>query len=153
MAKENRIESIVRALVEPVVAASGLELVDVKYGRSPQGMTLRLVLDKAGGVGIDDCAEISRLAGDILDANDPIDGAYHLEVSSPGINRPLKKIGDFERFAGQRVFVETVEPINGRRRFKGLLEGVNNGTIAISADRLTFDIPYEKISKARLDII
>ena len=91
MAKENKTEVIIRALVEPIIAASGLELVDVNYYRGPQGMTLRLILDKNGGVGIDDCAEISRLVGDVLDANDPIGGAYNLEVSSPGINRPLKK--------------------------------------------------------------
>jgi ribosome maturation factor RimP len=153
MTKENKTEAIVRALTEPVIAASGLELVDVKYGRGPQGMTLKLILDKDGGVGIDDCAEISRLVGDVLDANDPIDGAYNLEVSSPGINRPLKKIEDFDRFAGQNVFIETLEPINGRRRFKGLLKGARNGLISVSADKITFEIPYEKVSKARLNII
>ncbi|MGQ9499753.1 MAG: ribosome maturation factor RimP [Dissulfurimicrobium sp.] len=153
MAKKNKIESIVRALTEPVIAASGLELVDVNYVRGPHGMTLRLILDKDGGVGIDDCVEISRLVGDVLDANDPIDGAYNLEVSSPGINRPLKKIEDFDRFAGQNVFVETLEPINGRSRFKGLLKGIHNGVISVSADKITFEIPYEKVSKARLNII
>lgn len=153
MAKENKIVDIIKTLVEPVIKASGLELIDINYGRGPHGATLRLILDKVGGVGIDDCAEISRLVGDILDANDPIDGPYNLEVSSPGINRPLKKIEDFDRFAGQDVFVETLEPINGRRRFKGLLKGVNNGIISVFADKITFEIPYEKVSKARLNII
>ncbi|MGB9713259.1 MAG: ribosome maturation factor RimP [Dissulfurimicrobium sp.] len=153
MAREKKTEDVVRALLEPVIASYGMELVDVHCGRDPRGMVLRLVLDKAGGVDIDDCAEISRLAGDILDVHDPIEGPYTLEVSSPGINRPLKKMEDFERFRGQNVFIETSELINGRRRFRGLLEGVSNGIVAVFADKIAFEIPFEKISKARLDII
>ncbi|MDA8161988.1 MAG: ribosome maturation factor RimP [Desulfobacteraceae bacterium] len=153
MAKENKIEGLVRDLIEPIILSSGLELVDIDYGRGPQGMILRLVIDKPEGVRIDDCEEISRLAGDILDANDPISGPYNLEVSSPGINRPLKKMEDFDRFAGQKVFIETCEPIDGRRRFKGLLMGMTNGVISVSADKTVFEIPYENVSRARLNII
>ncbi|MBW1671652.1 MAG: ribosome maturation factor RimP, partial [Deltaproteobacteria bacterium] len=97
--KEQQIE-VVRALVEPVVVYAGMELIDVEYGREPSGVILRLTIDKPGGVTIDDCSDISRLAGDLLDAKDSVPGSYNMEVSSPGINRPLKKKDDFERFAG-----------------------------------------------------
>lgn len=150
--KEQQAEAI-RALVEPVVVYAGMELIDVEYGREPSGMVLRLIIDKPGGVTIDDCSHISRLAGDILDAKDLVPWSYNLEVSSPGINRPLKKKDDFERFAGQKVLIKTREPIDGRRNFKGILNGTKENFIVVSSEQTTFNIPFELVAKARIDII
>ena len=144
---------IIRALVEPVVVYAGMELIDVEYGREPSGMVLRLIIDKPGGVTIDDCSHISRQAGDLLDAKDSVPWSYNLEVSSPGINRPLKKKDDFERFAGQKVLIKTREPIDGRRNFKGILDGTKENFIVVSSEQTTFNIPFELIAKARIDII
>jgi ribosome maturation factor RimP len=144
---------IVRALIEPIVVYAGMELIDVEYGREPSGVILRLTIDKPGGVTVDDCSDISRLAGDLLDAKDSLQGPYNLEVSSPGINRPLKKKDDFERFAGQKVLIKTRELIDGRRNFKGILNGTRGNFIVISSEKTIFNIPFELVTKARLDII
>ncbi len=144
---------VVRALVEPVVVYAGMELIDVEYGREPSGVILRLTIDKPGGVTVDDCSYISRLAGDLLDAKDSVPGSYNLEVSSPGINRPLQKKDDFERFAGQKVLIKTRELIDGRKNFKGILNGTRDDFIVISSEKTVFSIPFELVSKARLDII
>ena len=143
----------VRALIEPVVVYTGMELVDVEYGRGPSGTVLRLTIDKPDGVTVDDCADISRLVGDLLDAKDFVPGSYNLEVSSPGINRPLKKRDDFERFAGQKVLIKTREPIDGRRNFRGILHGIRENFIVVSTEKTVFNIPFELVAKARLDII
>ena len=144
---------VIRALVEPLVAYAGMELIDVEYGREPSGVILRLIIDKPGGVTIDDCSYINRLAGDLLDAKDSVPGSYNLEVSSPGINRPLQKKDDFERFAGQKVLIKTRELIDGRKNFKGILNGTRDDFIVISSEKTVFSIPFELVSKARLDII
>ena len=144
---------VIRALVEPVVVYAGMELIDVEYGREPSGVILRLTIDKPGGVTIDDCSDISRLAGDLLDAKDSVPGSYNMEVSSPGINRPLKKKDDFERFAGQKVLIKTRELIDGCRNFKGILNGTKDDFIVISSEKTVFSIPFELVAKARLDII
>jgi len=150
--KEQRVE-VVRALIEPVLVYAGMELIEVEYGREPSGATLRLIIDKPGGVTIDDCSDISRLAGDLLDAKDFVPGSYNLEVSSPGINRLLKKKDDFERFAGQKVLIKTRELIDGRRNFKGILNGTRDDFIVISSEKTVFSIPFKLLAKARLDII
>jgi ribosome maturation factor RimP len=146
-------KEIVKTLIEPIVEYAGMELIDVEYGRESSGVVLRLIIDKPGGVTIDDCSYISRLAGDLLDAKNSVPGFYNLEVSSPGINRPLKKKNDFEHFAGQKVFIKTKELIDGRRNFKGVLNGMRNNFIIVSSEEKIFNIPLELVVKARLDII
>jgi ribosome maturation factor RimP len=150
--KEQQIEAV-KALVEPVLGYTGMELIDVEYGREPSGVVLRLIIDKPGGVTADDCADISHLAGDLLDAKDCVPGSYNLEVSSPGINRPLKKKDDFARFTGQKVLIKSRELIDGRRNFKGILNGIRDDLILISSEKMVFTIPFELVAKARLDII
>ncbi len=140
-------------LVEPVALQAGLEVVDVEYLKGGPGMVLRITIDKDGGVTIDDCAAFSQLVGDILDVVDPIPGPYHLEVSSPGINRPLKRPQDFRRFAGERVVVETAPPLQGRRRFKGRLLGLTQETVSVECYDGVHEIPLSSIKKARLDIL
>ncbi|MDD3554252.1 MAG: ribosome maturation factor RimP [Deltaproteobacteria bacterium] len=153
MPEKERLEDKLTELLQPVIINSGYELVDLAIVKAPGGITLRILLDKPEGVTLADCERISRLAGDILDAHDPISSHYILEVSSPGINRPLKKQADFQRFAGQKALVETKIPISGRKRYKGLLLGVENGNVIISVDGADHCIPIEQIRKARLDIL
>lgn len=153
MLEKERLENKLTELLQPVIINSGYELVDIAIVKAPGGITLRILLDKPEGVTLADCERISRLAGDILDAHDPISSHYILEVSSPGINRPLKKQADFQRFAGQKALIETKTPISGRKRYKGLLSGVENGNVIISVDGTNHFIPIEGIRKARLDIL
>ncbi len=150
---QDQIEDVVRTLVDPVAIHAGMELVDVDYGRGPAGMVLKLVIDKPGGVTVDDCAYISHVVSDLLDVKEPIQGVYNLEVSSPGINRPLRKKKDFEHFAGQKVLIKTREQIDGRRRFRGILHGIEGDFILILLDKTSLSIPFENIAKARLDIV
>lgn len=136
-----------------MVSAIGMELVDVEYVRGPSGMVLRLTIDKDGGVSLDDCVEVSHLVGDMLDVHDPIPGAYNLEVTSPGINRPLKSPQDFDRFSGQKAYLETIDPVDDRRRFRGVLVGFDNGCVIMECHDGEYKIPTEQIKKARLDIL
>jgi ribosome maturation factor RimP len=153
MEKEKGLIERLMAILEPLVEHAGKELVDMEYLRSVQGVTLRLTIDKPGGITLDDCEEVSRLASDALDARDFMPGHYNLEVSSPGINRILKRKKDFERFKGEKVYIELKEPMGGKRRYKGLLEDVNEERIYINFGGTAFEIPLDKISKARLDMI
>jgi ribosome maturation factor RimP len=148
-----QLAEVVRVLIEPVVVYAGMELIDVEYGREPSGKVLRLTIDKPDGVTINDCSDISRLVGDLLDAKDFLPGSYNLEVSSPGINRPLKKKEDFERFVGQKVLIKTKKLIDGRRNFKGILHGTREDFIVISSEKTILNIPFDQVAKARLDII
>ncbi|HFC46926.1 MAG TPA: ribosome maturation factor RimP [Dissulfuribacter thermophilus] len=148
------LEKEIWSLLEGTVELLGFHIVDVEYVRSHGGMTLRITIEKEDApVTIDDCVEVSRTCSDILDIKDPISGAYNLEVSSPGINRPLKRIKDFERFKGEKAKIETGDKIEGRHRFKGTLQGVREGNILIEAGDEVFSIPFTTIKKARLDRI
>ena len=151
---QQQIAEAVYALAEPVLTQAGLELIDVEYQREQQGMVLRFTIDKPGGINVDDCTDVSRVIGDILDVKDPIPGRYHLEVSSPGINRPLKRPADFARFAGQDVLIRTSAPLNGKRTFRGRLEGYGqDGMIRLTTGGEEFRIPLDQVAKARLDIL
>ena len=99
---------------------------------------------------VDDCADLSRAISALLDVEDPIVGTYTLEVSSPGIDRPLTRIKDFERFAGFEAKVETQRPIGGRKRFRGKLIGIDGGQVRLHVDGVDVDVPYDEIAKARL---
>lgn len=103
-----------------------------------------------GGISVDDCAAVSHAVSQILDAEDPIKGHYTLEVSSPGLDRVLRKRAHFERFVGERVFVELKLPIEGRRRFAGTLKSVLGGAIVVEVDGRTHELPLDRIHKARL---
>jgi ribosome maturation factor RimP len=103
-----------------------------------------------GGISVDDCAAVSHVVSQILDAEDPIKGHYTLEVSSPGVDRVLRKRAHFERFLGERVFVELKLPIEGRRRFAGTLKSVLGEAIVVEVDGRAHELPLERIQKARL---
>ncbi len=141
----------VRALAEPILADLGLELVDAEFRREAQGWILRLYMDKPGGVTLDDCQRVSEELGDHLDVEDFIGYPYHLEVSSPGLDRPLTRDQDFVRFAGKDARVSTREDLDGRHNFRGRLAGLQDGAVLLDlSDGQRVAIPRELILRARL---
>lgn len=137
-------------MLDALCTAEGMELVHVDFQREAGGRILRLYIDGPGGVTLDDCVNISRQASDVLDVYLENLGPYRLEVSSPGPNRPLGKMADFERFKGNSVKIKTAQPIDGRKKFTGILMGISEGMIKLSINDRTVVIPYHKIVTARL---
>jgi ribosome maturation factor RimP len=138
-----------------VTAARGFELVDVEAKRDRDGFVVRLYVDKEGGIGLDDLQSVSEEVSAILDAEDPVDGSYTLEVSSPGLDRPLKKEADYSRFAGRLARLSSYEPVDGRRHWTGRLVGVADGVVTLSLTKeggLECRIPLAKIAHARLEV-
>ena len=143
----------VSALAGPILADRGLELVDVEFRRETQGWILRLYMDRPGGVRLEDCQRVSEELGDHLDAGDVIGHPYHLEVSSPGLDRPLVREADFIRFAGKAARITTHEPQEGQRNFRGRLAGLADGQVVLDLpDGRQVRIPRGLIAKARLEI-
>jgi ribosome maturation factor RimP len=154
MGRNEEIAEKVRGLVEPVVTRDGFELVDVECLGVPGNRILRLYVDRpGGGISIDECAEVSYTVEGILDAEDLVDGRYSLEVSSPGLDRPLRKPADFDKYRGQKARLKTYGPFEGRRNFVGKLEGYDaqGGVVVIDVDGKTFRVPHKDIAKANLD--
>ena len=139
-------------LLEPVVAGLGYELVELEFSPASSRALVRLYIDRTDGapVQLDDCERASHAVGKVLDAQDPIEREYQLEVSSPGFDRPLRTAAHFARFAGSEARIELAEPIEGRRRFRGRLGPVEDGTVSIEVDRREWKLPLAGISKARL---
>jgi len=140
----------VMEFIEPLCEAEGMELVHVEYQRERGGKILRLYVDKPGGITLDDCANISRQSGDLLDVNLENIGPYSLEVSSPGPDRPLGKKPDFERFKGRVAKIKTAQIVEGKKKFTGVLQGISGGMVKLLVDDKTVDIPLREISKAHL---
>jgi ribosome maturation factor RimP len=138
------------ALIEPVVEGMGFELVELEFVPGRAHALLRLYIDRAAGVTLDDCASVSRAVSALLDVEDPIPSAYTLEVSSPGFDRVLRSKAHFGRFVGARVFIELKEPRAGRRRYTGTLLTVDDEGIALEVDREQVAMKFVEISKARL---
>ena len=147
-------------LVKPILDDLGFELVDLEYIREGRDLFLRVFIDKQGGVKLDDCASVSREIGALLEVEDVVDDAYRLEVSSPGIDRPLKRPADFERFAGERVKVKTKDSMDPdgrghtRKTFSGELVGFKEGRVCIrQLDKKggEVEIPLTDLVQARLD--
>jgi len=142
----------VREVVEPILQSQGYELVDLEYQRESRGWVLRIYLDREGGITLDDCTAVSHEVGAVLEVKDVIPNAYVLEVSSPGLTRPLKKPEDYNRFRNQLVKIKLFQPLNGRRNFKGSLLGLEGETVRVEADGQVFEIPLQSIAKANLEI-
>ncbi|MBZ5652960.1 MAG: ribosome maturation factor RimP [Acidobacteriia bacterium] len=138
-------------IAEPVVTQEGLEMVDVEYRRESRGMVLRLYLDRDGGVSLDDLSRVSRQIGDLLDVHDAVPGSYTLEVSSPGVNRRLRRREHFHRYLGRKVRVRTVNPVNGRRAFVGILEAVEAEGIRLQAHDGNQFIGFAEIAQANYE--
>lgn len=140
----------VRELAEPLCAAEGLELIHTEYQREPAGWVLRIYIGKSGGVTIEDCALVSRQMGDLLDIKLGTDIPYTLEVTSPGPDRPLSKLEDFNRFAGHTARIRTQHDLGGQKNFTGVLLGTMGEYVLHILDTETVAIPYREITKARL---
>ncbi len=138
------------ALLEPLLGRLGYELVDLEYTSGRAHAVVRVFIDAAAGVGLEDCTQVSREISALLDVEDPIPNAYTLEVSSPGFDRVLRTQAHFGRFVGARVFVELKEPRAGRRRYTGKLLAVDEGGIALEVDREQVALKFAEIGKARL---
>jgi len=145
-------------VLEPIVARDGFELVEVEWVRGAGRFTLRVFVDKAGGVNVDDCQLVSRTIEPILDVEDFIEPAYELEVSSPGLDRPLRKPEHFARYAGQRVHVKAYGPVPAtaegsppRKNWTGKLQGFADGAVLVDVDGVLHRIPHDQIAKANLE--
>ena len=142
----------VRQLADPLLTQGGLDLVEVEFRREARGWVLRLYVDKEGGITVDDCAEVSREMGRILDVEDFVSNSYTLEVSSPGLTRSLRNERDFMKYRNRRVKVTTREPIGNRRRWKGRIRGVEGDRIELEVDGELFQIPLSNVVKANLEM-
>ena len=139
------------ALFEPVIQSMGYELVGVEFQGSLQHGTLRVYIDHENGIGVDDCAAISQQISAILDVEEPIQQAYDLEVSSPGLNRPLFKPADYELFTDRLVKIKMAVPVDGRRNFKGVIQGVKQSKIVqVMVDNESYELLINDIAKANL---
>lgn len=138
-------------LITPTLESLGFELVRVQLSGS-QRPTLQVMAEPAGGrvMSVEDCAEVSRAISALLDVEDPISGTYSLEVSSPGIDRPLTRVKDYERFIGHEAKIETNAPIDGRKRFKGAIKAVDAKAVALDVEGVEIRIPFAEIHKAKL---
>ena len=139
--RESGLAAEIVALAEPVIEELGLRLVRVKIS-AQSGTTVQIMADRPdGAISVDDCASISRRVSPLLDAHDPIPGGYTLEVSSPGIDRPLVRPSDFEDWAGFEAKIELKELVDGRRRFRGILEGYEDGEARLRIELKDYDEP------------
>jgi len=137
-------------LLRDLVQADGVELVHVEYQSKISPTVLRIYIDKPGGVSLQDCARVSKQASAFLDEGDFIPRRYVLEVSSPGIERPLFKEADYRRFVGKEIRLITTERIEDRRKFTGLIRTFSEGILKLELDGETYQIPFSKIRKANL---
>lgn len=146
------VERETQELIHPILVRNGMELVDVTFHLEAGRWVLRVFIDKPGGVSLDDCAHISHQIEDLIEVEDVIPQRYFLEVSSPGLDRVLKKESDFQRFCGEKVRVRTHEALNGRRNFKGRIVRCEQGILELEdMDGERFEFSLDGIEKARLD--
>lgn len=139
------------SIVEPVVEGMGYEVVDIEYRPHPSDGLLRVYIDGPDGIVLDDCTAVSHQLSSVLDVEDPIPGQFNLEVSSPGLDRPLRKKVDFERFVGSNVKIKlTVPTLEGQRNFTGKLKGIENEDVILEMDGETHYLPLDTIDKARI---
>ena len=138
-------------LLEPVVTGLGYELIEIEFNSHPKNQILRLYIDKEGGVLIEDCSSVSRQVSAVIDVEDPISGFFNLEVSSPGLDRPLRKVEDYIRFQGENVKIKTGMPQqDGQRNFKGRIKSVADDTVVIECEDKEVSLPLAAIERARL---
>ena len=147
-----KVTEIVAKLAEPVVKAHGCELWDVEYVREGDQRFLRLYLDKESGVDITDCENISRAVDPLLDEADPIAESYHFEVCSAGLERALKRPGDFERFMGSPIMVKLYRPRNGLKEIPGVLRGYEDGKVTMEAGKETITFEKSEVALVRLRV-
>ena len=137
-------------LFEPVVSGMGYDLIEIEHFPNPKHGVLRLYIDKEGGVNVDDCSSVSRQISALIDVEEPVRGQFNLEVSSPGLDRPLRRLQDCQRFIGSIVKLKTVMPLEGKRNFKGRLLAASEETLVIETDTEEISLPMGAIEKARI---
>ncbi|MGR9051213.1 MAG: ribosome maturation factor RimP [Gammaproteobacteria bacterium] len=137
-------------LIEPIVEGLGFECVGIEYNPHPHHGLLRIYIDHEQGITVDDCSKVSHQISGALDVEDPIQGNYQLEISSPGDDRPFFKIAQFERFLGATVNVNLFKPIEKRRKITGSIEKVEDGRVFVKDGGTVYEIPFQAMSKARL---
>lgn len=149
----SEITQAIEETVAPLLAAENVELVDLAYNKGPAGWTLSILLDKPGGITLTDLEYWNDKLGTALDEADLIERSYVLELASPGIDRPIRKTADFQRFAGQRVHVKLFAPIDGQKNFHGELLGGDENVIRVFLEdaRREVELPRSQVAKCRLD--
>ncbi|NKI33798.1 ribosome maturation factor RimP [Wenzhouxiangella sp. XN79A] len=145
------VQDDLKALLKPAIEAMGFEFVGVEYLSNPKNRLVRIFIDRApDGVSIDDCADVSREVSALLDVEDPVSGQYSLEVSSPGVERPLFEPGQYAAFAGEEAVLQLHAPIDGRRKLTGILRGADDARVEIEIDGAIVDVPFDAIRRANL---
>lgn len=139
-------------LLEPVVTGLGYELVGLEYHPNRKRGLLRIYIDHSGGIGVDDCARVSHQVSGVLDVEEPVSGEYNLEVSSPGLDRPIFKRADYDRFIGEQVRVRLDGTWDGRRKFRGRLLGLEGDSVVIEETEGTVRVPVERVYKAFVEL-
>ena len=142
----------VTELIEPGLLAKGLELLDIEFKKEGKNWVLRIYIDREGGVTLEDCQKVSRLAGDLIEVEDVIEPVYTLEVSSPGLNRVLKKEKDFLKYSGKKINIQCHAPMDGRKKFAGILTDFIDQSIHLKVDGKQHTIPLNLVAKANLVI-
>ena len=137
-------------LFEPVVNGMGFDLIEIEHFPNPKHGVLRLYIDKPEGVVIEDCSAVSHQVSALIDVEEPVSGQFNLEVSSPGLDRPLRRLKDFQRFVGSQVKIKTVMPLDGQRNFKGRLLKADEEVLVIETDTEELSLPMNAIEKARI---
>jgi len=137
-------------LLRPAVESLGYELIGIEHEQGKRSGVLRLYIDKEEGIAVEDCEKVSRQVSAVLDVEDPIAGEYTLEVSSPGLDRPLFEIEQFAQYAGEEVKLRLRSPIDGRRNFTGLIVECTDGTVVLKVDDESVRLPFDAIGVARL---
>jgi len=137
-------------MLRPAVEEVGKELLGIEFISAGQHSVLRVFIDHENGIDVDDCAEVSRQVGALLDVEDPISTEYSLEVSSPGLDRPLFTLAQYQAVIGETVNVKLSIPLNGRRKFKGILESIENDTLIVMLDGQDYELVISNIDKGNL---
>lgn len=148
--RQSRVETRVLEACEPLLTQLGYECVFLEFIGSGKHGILRFYIDKPGGATIDDCVQASRQLEVVLDVDEPITASYRLEVSTPGVDRPLGRFQDFETYAGQTANIKTRQPISNRRNWSGVLAGIRQSEVLIEVEGETVPIPFSEIKKAHL---
>ena len=147
-----KITELTAELAAPAIAEQNCTLWDVEYVREGSERYLRLYIDKDGGIDIEDCEKVHRAMDPILDEKDPIAESYHFEVCSAGIERPLKRPGDFEKFMGSPIFVKLYRPVNGLKEIPGVLRGYEDGKVTVEAGKETITFEKSEVALVRLRV-
>ncbi|MEI6144894.1 MAG: ribosome maturation factor RimP [Methylococcales bacterium] len=137
-------------LIEPIIEGLGYECVGIDYNPHPKHGLLRIYIDSENGILVEDCSKVSHQVSGVLDVEDPIQGNYHLEVSSPGAERPFYKISQFEQFIDSTVMVNLFKAIDGRKKITGVIVKVEDDIITLQESEQIYTVPFDAMSKARL---